>query len=132
MPVVLIDSDIAIDYLRGEAAVGPLLHRLWQQGEAALSVLSVYELTAGMRDKEAAATKNFIEACMPVDVTQEVTFKGGELYRKYRAKGITLAPIDCLIAATALVHGCKVATRNLRHYPEPGILYPFEHQGTTP
>ncbi len=61
------------------------------------------------------ATKNFIAACTAVDVTQEIACKGGELYRKYRAKGITLAPIDCLIAATALVYDCKVATRNLRH-----------------
>jgi hypothetical protein len=126
MPVVLIDTDIAIDYLRGEAAVAPLLHRLWQQGEAALSVLSVYELTAGMRDKEAAATRYFVDACSVIDVTHQVAAKGSELYRKYRAKGITLAPIDCLIAATALVHGCKVATRNLKHYPEPGIIQASE------
>jgi predicted nucleic acid-binding protein len=132
MPVVLIDTDIAIDYLRGDSAVTPFLHHLWQDGQASLSVLSIYELTAGMRDKEKVATRNFIDACTPVDVTQDVTFKGGELYRKYRAKGITLAPIDCLIAATALVHGCKVATRNLKHYPEPGIIHEISFEGATP
>jgi len=123
MPAVLIDTDIAIDYLRGEQAVLPLMNRLWQEGNAALSVVSVFELTAGMRDREKAATMNFISACSVLEVTPEMAVKGGELYRKYRAKGITLAPLDCLIAATALVKGLKVATRNVKHYPEKGLIF---------
>jgi predicted nucleic acid-binding protein len=122
MQGVLIDSDIAIDYLRGDQVAQPLVNRLWQEGQAMLSVLSVFELTAGMRDKEKTATMNFIAACSLVDASAEISVKGGELYRKYRSKGITLAPIDCLIAATALVKGYKVATRNVKHYPEKGII----------
>ena len=122
MPTVLIDTDIAIDYLRGDTAILPVVNRLWQDGRAALSVLSVYELTAGMRETEKAVTMNFIAACTVLEVTPEIAVKGGELYRKYRAKGITLASLDCLIAATALVKGYKVATRNVKHYPEKGIL----------
>jgi hypothetical protein len=122
MPGVLIDTDIAIDYLRGEEAVAPLMHGLWQAGQAYLSVLSVFELAAGMREKEKVATMNFIAACSVVDVTADIAVKGGDLYRKYRTKGVTLAPIDCLIAATAQVRGLKVATRNVKHYPEKGLL----------
>lgn len=126
MPAVLIDTDIAIDYLRGEQAVLPLMNRLWQEGNAALSVVSVFELTAGMRDREKAATMNFISACDMLEVIPEMAVKGGELYRKYRAKGITLAPLDCLIAATALVKGLKVATRNVKHYPEKGLIFDMQ------
>jgi predicted nucleic acid-binding protein len=126
MPDVLIDTDIAIDYLRGEQALLPLINQLWQRSEAVLSALSLYELTAGMRETEKAATMNFIGACRVVDVTPEIAVKGGELYRKYRAKGVTLAPIDCLIAATALLARCKVATRNVKHYPEKGILFDMQ------
>ena len=125
MPVVLIDTDIAIDYLRGELATLPLVNRLWQEGNAALSVLSVYELIAGVHDREKAATLNFIAACSVLAVTAEIAAKGGELYRKYRLKGITLASLDCLIAATAVVMRLKVATRNVKHYPEKGILFDF-------
>ena len=122
MPAVLIDTDIAIDYLRGDQFARPLVNRLWQEGQAMLSVLSVFELTAGMRDKEKGATMNFIAACSLSDMSPEIAVKGGELYRTYRAKGITLAPIDCLIAATALLNGYKVATRNIKHYPEKGVI----------
>mgnify|MGYP001014823198 CR=1 FL=1 len=31
--------------------------------------------------------------------------------------------IDCLIAATTLVKGYKVATSNVKHYPEKGLLF---------
>lgn len=125
MPAVLIDTDVAIDFLRGVAYAQPLLAGLWGNGYAVISVLTVYELTAGMRDTEKAVTLNFIDACAVEVVSSEIAFKGGELYRKYRTKGITLTSLDCLIAATALVKGYKVATRNVKHYPEKGILLNF-------
>jgi len=123
MPGVLIDTDIAIDFLRGAAYTQPLMGGLWSDGQAMISVLTVYELTAGMRDAEKVMTHNFIEACGVEPITPEIAFKGGELYRKYRAKGVTLTSLDCLIAATALVKGYKVATRNVKHYPEKGLLF---------
>ena len=86
-------------------------------------MLTVYELTAGMRDAEKVVTHNFIEACAVEPITPEIAIKGGELYRKYRAKGVMLTSLDCLIAATALVKGYKVATRNVKHYPEKGLLF---------
>jgi len=122
MQGVLIDTDVAIDFLRGISYAQPLLTGLWADGQAALSVLTVYELTAGMRDSEKGMTLNFIEACIIEQVTVEIAHKGGELYRRYRAKGITLTSLDCLIAATAQVRGYKVATRNVKHYPENEIL----------
>jgi predicted nucleic acid-binding protein len=123
MPGVLIDTDIAIDFLRGAAYTQPLMGALWRDGQAMISVLTVYELAAGMRDAEKVMTHNFIEACAVEPITPEIAFKGGELYRKYRAKGVTLTSLDCLIAATALAKGYKVATRNEKHYPEKGLLF---------
>ena len=123
MPGVLIDTDRAIDFLRGAAYTQPLLGGLWKDGQAMISVLTVYELTAGMRDAEKVATHNFIEACDVEEITGEIACKGGELYQKYRAKGVTLTSRDCLIAATALVKGDKVATRNVKQYPEKGLLF---------
>jgi predicted nucleic acid-binding protein len=123
MPGVLIDTDVAIDFLRGVTYAQPLLAGLWTNGQAAISVLTVYELTAGMRDTEKTVTHNFIEACEVELVTVEIAFKGGDLFRRYRTKGVTLTSLDCLIAATAMIKGYKVATRNVKHFPEKGILF---------
>ena len=118
MQTVLIDTDIAIDYLRGRGPAIELIAPLWAENGAYLSILSVYELYAGMRNKEEADTENFINACIIEPVTLEAARTAGELHRKFRATGLTLTSIDCLIAATAALGGHELATRNRNHYPE--------------
>lgn len=122
MHPVMIDTDVAIDYLMGSRYARELIEPLWDSGLAYLSVLSVYELYAGMRESEKEDTLNFVNACSIEDITGEIALKGAELYKRYRIKGITLTSIDCLIAATAIVKKHKVATRNVAHYPEKGLL----------
>ncbi|KJU81486.1 PIN domain protein, partial [Candidatus Magnetobacterium bavaricum] len=43
----------------------------------------------------------------------------------YRTKGVTLKTTDCLIYATAIVRGYKIATRNAKHYPDADIIVPM-------
>ncbi|MBI4618788.1 MAG: type II toxin-antitoxin system VapC family toxin [Desulfobacterales bacterium] len=126
MHPVLIDTDIAIDYLRGMLYAKELIEPLWDFNMVYFSVLSVYELWAGMRENEKEDTFNFIKACNIEDITPEIAVKGGELYKQYRTKGITLTSIDCLIAATAIIKKHKIATRNVEHYPDKGLLLRFK------
>jgi hypothetical protein len=120
---VLVDTDIAIDFLRGIPYSKDLLKGLWEKNLAYLSVLSVYELFAGMRDKEKEDTGDFIRGFNLEPVDQEIAIRGGELFRGYRRKGITLTSVDCLIMATALQKKHKIASRNISHYPEKAILF---------
>jgi predicted nucleic acid-binding protein len=125
MQTVLIDTDVAIDFLRGEPYARDLLLPLWDLSRAYLSVLTIYELHAGMKEKERESTNDFIGACLIEPVTQEIAAKGGEWRASYREKGITLTAVDCLIASTALLQGHKIATRNVRHYPDKKLLLPL-------
>jgi predicted nucleic acid-binding protein len=95
---------------------------LWERNQAYLSVLSVYELVAGLREKEKADTEHFIQAFIVETVDDQVARRGGELFRTYRKKGITLASVDCLLRATALERKHKIASRNISHFPEKGLL----------
>lgn len=45
----------------------------------------------------------------------------GRLYAKHEAKGFNMGILDSLLAATALVHGLTVATRNTADFP-PEVL----------
>ena len=63
MQTVLIDTDIAIDYLRGMSSARDLILPLWKSNKAYLNILTVYELHAGMRESEKEDTENFINAC---------------------------------------------------------------------
>ncbi len=123
MSTVLIETDIAIDFLRGLPYAKKLILPLWDRGAAYLSVLSVYELYAGMRDKEKQGTENFVKAFILEGVTPEIAVKGGELFRIYRKKGVTITAIDCLIGATASVNNHKIATRNISHYPDKNMVF---------
>jgi predicted nucleic acid-binding protein len=125
MQTVLIDTDVAIDFLRGEPYARDLLLPLWDLSRAYMSVLTIYELYAGMKEKERESTNDFIGACLIEPVTQEIAAKGGEWRASYREKGITLTAVDCLIASTALLQGHKIATRNVRHYPDKKLLLPL-------
>jgi predicted nucleic acid-binding protein len=122
MENVLVDSDIAIDYLRGSQDAANLLGKLWKENKAHLSILSVYELYAGMRAVEKEDTEGFINACNIEPVTMHIARKAGEIYRHWRSKGKTITSIDCMIAATATIQKLKIATRNTEHYPEKELL----------
>lgn len=119
----MIDTDIAIDYLRGISSARDLILPLWKTNTAYLSILTVYELYAGMRENEKEDTNNFINACNIEPITIEIAKKGGEIYRHYRRQGITLTSNDCLINATAIVKGHKIATKNKAHYPDKKMLW---------
>ena len=126
MQTVLVDTDVAIDYLRGLEFARDLMLKLWKGSSAYFSILSVYELYAGMRDEEEEDTENFITACVIEDVTLDTAKKAGEAYRLNRKKGITLTSIDCLVYATALLKSHRIATRNNDHYPDKRILLPLQ------
>ncbi len=59
--------------------------------------------------------RDFGEACLPLDA--ETLKVWGKLYAKHEAKGRNLGFVDSLIAATALVHGLVIATRNTKDFP---------------
>ncbi len=124
---ILIDTDIAIDYLRGKTYSQKLVNDIWDQNKACLSILSVYELYAGMQDKEKQETDDFINACKIEPITLEIAKKSGSLWRSYRQKGITLNALDCMIQGTALLNEYKIATRNVEHYPDKKLLLSFKY-----
>ncbi|RLC69957.1 MAG: hypothetical protein DRI52_07955 [Chloroflexi bacterium] len=80
----LIDTDIAIDYLRGREEVKEMVEELWDEGKAYLSAISVYELSCGMREGEKEMTEAFIEGCEVVEVDRPIAQEAGRLYREYR------------------------------------------------
>jgi len=114
MTTVLLDTDQAIDFLRGKSrAIIPLI----QNNLAFMSILSVYELYAGMRQGEEQATQDFIQACQIETVTMDIAKNAGIFRYKCERQGITLSIVDCIIAETAKNKNHVVATNNKKHYP---------------
>jgi predicted nucleic acid-binding protein len=124
MQTVLLDTDYVIDFLRGKLITKKIIIPLFEENRAFLSILSVYELYAGMYPNEKQATDDFIQACQIESVTMEIAKKAGTFRFKHRQKGTTLSIVDCLISTTALVNGHQVATNNKKHYPESSFWCP--------
>jgi len=112
---LLIDTDVLVDYLRGEPAAVTFLEN--QPGEMKLSALTVAELFAGVRDgREREVLENFVATFAVVPVTAATARQGGLFRRDYGpSHGVGLA--DAIIAAAALAENAVLTTLNRRHFP---------------
>jgi predicted nucleic acid-binding protein len=116
--VILVDSDVLIAHLRGiPAARDWLLAARRHTGPLATSVISVAEITGGMRSGERREVTRLLDTLQALPVNRPIAVRAGELRRTYHRSHNAIGIADYLIAATALVSGCELATLNVRHFP---------------
>jgi tRNA(fMet)-specific endonuclease VapC len=122
----LIDTDILIYFLKGNEKVSA---KFRQQASVpkALSVVSYGELYYGAmrsaRCQENLARIRRLCELMPVlDVSRSAMETYGCLKADLHKDGAPVDEFDLIIAATALSHGMRLVTNNLRHYARiPGL-----------
>ena len=112
MADVLVDTDVCIDHLDGEARLPGRRARL------SVSVITRAELLAGCTDaRDVAVVRRLLASMTEWAVDRRVAEEAGRIRSEV---GIRLP--DALIAATALVHGLTVHTRNVRDFTRvPGL-----------
>ena len=62
--------------------------------------------------------QQYAKRIVPVDA--EVALVCGELMAEHKRAGYVLYPMDAIIAASALAHGCTLVTRNIRDFERCG------------
>jgi predicted nucleic acid-binding protein len=119
----LLDTSVAIDYLRGSQAAVGLLRRLVDDDERVMASEVVrFELIAGVRPGEVDALEQFFWALSWVPVSEDVARVAGALAREHRRAFTGIDDVDYLIAATALILDIGLLTTNVRHFPMlPGL-----------
>lgn len=117
----LIDSDIAIDFLRGRSYARALLEKWAGEGLLAVSTLTHLEVYQGMKQGEEDATAAFLDGLTSVAVDVPVARRAGRLVGELRGKGKTVGMADAVIAATALGLSVPLLTNNSEHYPFPSL-----------
>ncbi len=112
---VLLDTDIVIDFLRGnEQAVSYLQSRA---DTIHFSAITVAEIYAGVKGKkERAAVERLFSVFPVVAVSCEIACEAGKLVQNFRASHSVELP-DAIIAATCSVLNVDLATLNVKHYP---------------
>jgi predicted nucleic acid-binding protein len=125
--VILVDSDVLIAHLRGVEPARAWLKQARRQGPLAVSVVSITELTGGMRSAERREVWSLLGSLRAEPVTELVARRAGEFMRQYRRSHTGIGLADYLIAATAEMRGLLLATLNVRHFPMfADLKQPFE------
>lgn len=122
----LIDTDILIFFLKGnEKVVRGFRERA--SVPKALSVVSYGELYYGAmrsarREENLARIRRLCELIPVLDASWSVMETYGSLKASLHEKGNPMDDFDLIIASTALTHGLRLITNNLRHYARiPGL-----------
>ena len=121
---LLLDTDVLIDYLRGNDNAIRFLENLQEQ--LCVSVITVAELYAGIRNKkEQRVIEKFLSAFDVLPIDKGIAIKGGLFRKEYGpSHGVGLA--DALIASTAESRQARLATLNHRHFPMIEVLVPYK------
>jgi hypothetical protein len=125
--MILVDSDVLIAHLRGVEQAHAWLRQARTAGPVAVSVVSIAELTGGMRSAERREVWSLLGSLRAEPVTELVARRAGEFMRQYRRSHSGIGLADYLIAATAELRGQTLATLNVRHFPMfTELRRPFE------
>ena len=114
----VLDTTVAVDYLRGRPEAVHLLGELTASGEMLVaSELVRYEILAGTRSGEREGVEDFLAGLGWIDVTSDVARLAAELFQTYRTSHASIDDVDYLIAATAVIVDKPLLTTNVRHFP---------------
>ncbi|CAN5476007.1 hypothetical protein BH18ACT8_BH18ACT8_14090 [soil metagenome] len=121
MGLVLLDTTVLIDVLRGRPALQRLRLMHDRLDVPATSPVNVEEIVRGLRPAEQASATDLVDGLFVVPLDRAAGNRAGAWRRDFALRGITLSQADCLIAAAALSAGGRLATGNPRHFPMPQL-----------
>ena len=140
----LVDTNIPSELTRDrpDARVAAFLANVGQKS-VFLSVLTIGEICKGIAELPASQKRTGLQTWLDIEVrswfagrilpvTETIAERWGNLAAAAKQKGMTLAVVDGLIAATALHHELTVVTRNVKDFAGLGadVFNPWDD--TTP
>ena len=116
--LVVPDTTVLIDHLRGRPVVDRVA-TLRRRGDVALTTaINVEEVVRGLRPDEEAAAGMLFDGLRVIPLGRAEGRQAGEWRRTFARRGVTLSQADCLIAAAAQAVAAVLATGN----PAPSRL----------
>lgn len=116
----ILDTNTVLDYFKGKGRVAERLLAV-APSEIALPAIAVYEVWVGVlgsqnpkRRREQFESFLSVVDILPFD--SEAGVRAAELRNKLERAGEGIGPLDTLIAATALVNGGILVTRNVGEF----------------
>lgn len=123
MAIVLLDTTVLIDALRGRPAAERLKALRVSADVPATSAINVEEIIRGLRGRrETEAAERLLSGLAVVPLRRREGALAGQWRRTFAGRGRTLAQADCLVAAAAVAAGARLATGNVKDFPMPGLV----------
>jgi len=121
VPKTLIDTDILSAVIRGDPRVAPreLAYRV-DHPRMTVSAFNLFEIQRGLLAKGAIvqlrefAQHRAVMESLPID--EDVLDRASVIWSTLRTTGVQVKDADCLIAATAIVHGLPLSTNNTKDF----------------
>jgi tRNA(fMet)-specific endonuclease VapC len=121
--VIVADSDVLIDYLRGRDPMADRVELELKSRGFATTTVNAFELWAGASSpRQLSAVEALLGAMTILPLEEEAARRAADLQRQLVASGQGIGMADCLIAGICLIHGALLLTGNRRHFERvPGL-----------
>jgi predicted nucleic acid-binding protein len=130
----LVDTNIPSELTREtpDARVAAFLRNAGKES-LFLSVMTIGEICKGIDILPVSQKRNALQSWLDIDVrswfagrilpvTEPIAERWGHLAAAARQRGIAVAVVDGVIAATALEHGLTLVTRNVKDFASLGVV----------
>lgn len=115
----LIDSDVLINFLKGQPDTVKTIKKLQKQ-PLYVSIISVGEILEGLlaakNKKKLTSFKELLKTLTVVNIDFVVIEKFASVRKLLRKKGMLIDNFDLLIASTCLAYDLYLVTRNTSHF----------------
>ena len=119
---VLLDTSVWIDALRGKTPEIVTVTRALLNNDRILTCGPViFEIKRGLRTQERKKIMPMFVALIRLPLEENIWDKAGDLDASLRKKGITIPPMDVLIAQVCLHHKVFLFTLDEHFHSVPGL-----------
>jgi tRNA(fMet)-specific endonuclease VapC len=116
LAVIVADTDVLIDFLRGKGLSDKIASEL-KTGKLATTAVSAFELWAGCRTaKQIQTVEILLSALTILSLTEHSAKRSGVVKRELEVEGITIGMADSLIAGITIENQGVLLTRNIKHF----------------
>ena len=117
MEIVLLDTDVLIDFVNGVQPSALTVRTLIQGRRGAMSAVSRFELQSGARSSQRKKALTPVLAFLPVlSLDARSADYAASVRERLEQAGIGIGMADSLIAGIALANNVPLFTRNRRHF----------------
>ncbi len=115
--MIVADSDVLIDSLRGRAPAAQRIALELRTGSLATTVVNAFELRSGAKTgRERKKVETLLEALAVLPLDEPATRAAARVRRDLEAQGRGIGMADYLVAGICLERSAILLTRNREHF----------------